>query len=389
MRTSTCGAAAFTMVVAAALAVAAPLPAQALEAQRWSGEDRFATAASIAAHAFPDPSGTVFVVNGLGFADALAAAPAAAHRGAPVLPVLADAVPGPVRTELARLRPADIVVVGGRIAIGDAVVDELAAYASVGVERWSGESRYGTALTVASREFSGSADEVLVASGEGYADALAAGAVGAATSAPLLLTARDTLPQETREALALLSPSRITVVGGTSAVSAEVGSALSAYASGEVRRLAGGDRYETAALTVQDAWGSTPRVLLASGANFPDALAGAALGRPLLLSEPQCLSAATAAAYSALDVESVTGLGGTAAISEAALAGVVCTSTPAPDPVPAPPGDPGDAVDCGDFVAWRDAQNWFETYYPSYGDVARLDQDDDLVACEGLPGAPG
>ena len=52
------------------------------------------------------------------------------------------------------------------------------------------------------------------------------------------------------------------------------------------------------------------------------------------------------------------------------------------------PSYPGDTVNCGDFTTWAAANDWFWTYYPSYGDVARLDQDNDLVACEGLSGAP-
>ena len=31
------------------------------------------------------------------------------------------------------------------------------------------------------------------------------------------------------------------------------------------------------------------------------------------------------------------------------------------------------------------AQSWFNTYYPYYGDVAQLDSDGDLIACETLP----
>ena len=67
------------------------------------------------------------------------------------------------------------------------------------------------------------------------------------------------------------------------------------------------------------------------------------------------------------------------------------TYVPRPAPVaPAPqrPGNPGDAVNCGDFATWRAAQDWFDTYYPSYGDVARLDDDGDRIACESLPGHP-
>jgi hypothetical protein len=52
------------------------------------------------------------------------------------------------------------------------------------------------------------------------------------------------------------------------------------------------------------------------------------------------------------------------------------------------PGNPGDAVNCDDFDTWAEAQAWYLTYLPYYGDVANLDSDDDGIACETLPGAP-
>ena len=69
---------------------------------------------------------------------------------------------------------------------------------------------------------------------------------------------------------------------------------------------------------------------------------------------------------------------------------------PAPAPVPAPvpqpgpvvPGNPGDVVNCSSFTTWRDAQNWYNTYFPYYGDVAKLDSDKDGTVCESLPGHP-
>jgi len=32
---------------------------------------------------------------------------------------------------------------------------------------------------------------------------------------------------------------------------------------------------------------------------------------------------------------------------------------------------------CSDFANWSATQTWFDYYYPSYGDVARLDADGD------------
>ena len=63
-------------------------------------------------------------------------------------------------------------------------------------------------------------------------------------------------------------------------------------------------------------------------------------------------------------------------------------------PVPEPidllpvPDNPGDSKNCGDFVDYAEAKEWFDTYYEYYGDVAKLDSDDDLEPCESLPGGP-
>jgi hypothetical protein len=55
---------------------------------------------------------------------------------------------------------------------------------------------------------------------------------------------------------------------------------------------------------------------------------------------------------------------------------------------PAAPGNPGDSKNCGDFATYAEAKAWFDTYCPYYGDVARLDQDGDLIPCDSLPDAP-
>jgi hypothetical protein len=48
------------------------------------------------------------------------------------------------------------------------------------------------------------------------------------------------------------------------------------------------------------------------------------------------------------------------------------------------PPSPGDTVNCSDFATQAEAQAWFDYYYPSYGDIGKLDFDNNLVACESL-----
>jgi len=56
--------------------------------------------------------------------------------------------------------------------------------------------------------------------------------------------------------------------------------------------------------------------------------------------------------------------------------------------VKVPPPDPGDSKNCGDFRNYAHAKAWFDQHYASYGDVAKLDNNGDLIPCESLPGAP-
>ena len=53
------------------------------------------------------------------------------------------------------------------------------------------------------------------------------------------------------------------------------------------------------------------------------------------------------------------------------------------------PTNPGDVKNCSDFGSWSDANTWFWKYFPSFGDVAKLDGNNDRIPCESLPGNPG
>lgn len=86
----------------------------------------------------------------------------------------------------------------------------------------------------------------------------------------------------------------------------------------ERNRIAGTDRFGTAAqVAISGFPDGSDTVVIASGRAFPDALAGAALGLPVLLTERNTLPAATAQAIDSLGAEDALLLGGTAAISEA------------------------------------------------------------------------
>ena len=276
---------------------------------RVSGPDRFATAAAAARAGFPGTANDVFVVTGTSWPDALAAGPAAASVDAPVLPVQRQAVPAAIAAELDRLQPRRAWVVGGPGVVDAAVLGDLRRR-GIAVTRVSGADRYATAAAVAARFFPG-VDGAFYASGADYADALAGGAAAAHRRWPLLLTARDAVPAATPRV-----GSQRVVLGGVAAVSERVRSDLGA------RRIAGRDRYATAAAVAREVFAQASVVHLATGLDFPDALAGTPVaardGAPLLLAARTCVTPATRDAVTALGARSRVVLGGTAAVSEEA-----------------------------------------------------------------------
>jgi hypothetical protein len=64
------------------------------------------------------------------------------------------------------------------------------------------------------------------------------------------------------------------------------------------------------------------------------------------------------------------------------------TPPPAPPATPTAPPNPGDTKNCSDFATYAEAKAWFDTYFPFYGDVAKLDGNGDGRPCESLPGGP-
>jgi glucose/arabinose dehydrogenase/putative cell wall-binding protein len=286
--------------------------------RRLAGADRYATAAAVSAATSAPGVPVAFVATGLEYADALAGGPAAAHLGGPLLLVTSSAIPAATASELARLKPQRIVVLGGSGAISNAVLSALDAYTGGPVSRLAGADRYATAAAVSAATFSPGVAAAFVATGADFADALAGGPAAAHLGGPLLLTRPNAVPAALAAELTRLKPARIYVLGGTAAVSNAVLSALGAYTSGPVSRLAGADRYATAA-AVAGLWSHADQLYTATGLNFPDGLAGAAAaGRadvPLLLLRTASLPTVSGQAILRLQPTTITILGGTGVVN--------------------------------------------------------------------------
>jgi len=259
-----------------------------VDATEIGGPSRYDTAVAASRAAVPvGPAGTVFIATGLNYADALAGGPAAAKLGGSLLLVPGTSVPPSVAAELRRLQPAAIRVLGGPTVVSDGVLAALRAHCP-DVARVSGPSRYETAIAVSRTAFGPGTTTVFVATGANFPDALAGASAAASTGAPVLLVPGIVAPREPfASALATelrrLAPGMIHVLGSNAAVGDETLAWLEAFAP-NVDRLAGATRYETAAAIAHAIYpAGVERLIVATGDNFPDALAAAPLGGPLLL----------------------------------------------------------------------------------------------------------
>ena len=141
------------------------------------------------------------------------------------------------------------------------------------VSRIAGEDRIATSIEISKAMFNES-DNVVLASGFNFADALSAGQLAAALNAPLILS-KDQLDNRTTDEIAKLKPKNIYIVGGETALSSNIEESVKSVVNDiNIERLKGNDRYETSVKVMEKTkeFVDAEYLLIASGKNFPDAL---------------------------------------------------------------------------------------------------------------------
>lgn len=113
-----------------------------------------------------------------------------------------------------------------------------------------------------------------LATGANFPDALGAGPAAALGLGPILLVQQNAIPAETLAELNRLQPDEVFLVGGTGVISDAVGDAVEALSfKPTVTRLAGGNRYATAAAVSQETFptsGFYPRAVWDGDDNLTD-----------------------------------------------------------------------------------------------------------------------
>ncbi|MDU2574920.1 MAG: cell wall-binding repeat-containing protein [Finegoldia magna] len=161
-------------------------------------------------------------------------------------------------------------------------------------ERVAGANRIQTAVEV-SKKYYESADTVIIANYEKFADSLSASALSKALKAPILLVQKDQLDSVVAQEINRLGAKNVIVIGGEQSID-KTKDSLSQY---NVQTIAGSDRYETSAKIAQEIIKrtGTKQAVIASGETFADALTVAPLANkhnmPILLVQQNNIPKAT------------------------------------------------------------------------------------------------
>ena len=273
------------------------------ELDQVSEPDLAGVAVDASREAFPGGADTVVVTSAAAWQYPLMAQSVMA-AASPVLITAPGALPSEVASELARLAPSRVVIVGGASVVGSATADQIATIvAPATVTRIDGSTARRTALravrTRASR--GGWNGTVLVVSQSSWMGAMSASSVSATRGYPLVLVGSAGFTSWELSTLRAFGAKRAIVVGGTTLISDQLKRVLG---STKVLRLAGTSRYSTCAKVAQWAVAKESmrwnHLAIVSGESYGQSLlAGSMKARTrsvLLMTDKDYLSAETASA---------------------------------------------------------------------------------------------
>lgn len=239
---------------------------------RYSGMDRYETAAKVCEDGWQSTSDYVVIVNGENFPDALSAAPLAKKYNAPILLTGADILNPYTSSEISRLNVKNAFLIGGKGVISQSVEDALKAR-RIKITRIGGVDRYDTALQVAAKL--GKSNEVALVNGNDFRDGMSIASIAALKGMPVILTDGITMPDSVKKYFkSNAKMDQIYVIGDENSISSDEVSGLS-----NIKRIGSGNIYKrnTDIINAFQNEINTSTLYIASAKDFPDSLGASAL----------------------------------------------------------------------------------------------------------------
>lgn len=247
---------------------------------RLAGGDRVETSLRIAQAIYPDKFNQAVLATADNYPDALAGSVLAYQLDAPLLLVgSSEKDQAKVLSYLKANLKAEgtVYILGGSGVISQSFVDKINLGTATKSIWISGKDRYDTSVKIAEQLKVKTGTPVILASGENYPDALAVSSIAAAKQYPILLVRKEELSEVVSQELSLIKPSKIYIIGLEGAISPAVVSQVAQItdlSAENIIRIGGANRYATS-LAIAEYFNLGREIIcLATGRNYPDALAG-------------------------------------------------------------------------------------------------------------------
>lgn len=265
----------------------------AVDIKRLAGDNRTETAIQISQTGWSSGAKNIILANGYSYADALAGVPLSKALDAPILLTsnTKDGIEKSNLEQLKKLGAENIYILGGDFVVSEKIADKLKEN-GYNITRLAGANRFETSVAIAEKlkEISGTASQVFFATGYDFPDALSGGAAAAVLGSPIVFTLPDGgLDESVKGYIKDNGITKANLIGGTYVIPEKANKELSECGVNDIKRYFGANRYDTC-LEIVKAFESSFKgdgIVLATGKDFPDALAGGALaakrGIPLML----------------------------------------------------------------------------------------------------------
>ena len=266
-----------------------------------TGSDRYETAVKISKEGWKNGSDKVVIINGDVSIDGIISTPLATTYNAPILLVEKNNVPNSVKSELKRLNPRDVIIIGDDNAISKTTANQIKSTVNASQTRLKGSNRYETSLLIAKEiDKNHDVEKVYITNANGgEVDALTIAAKAGQDKQPIILTDKDSITDNTYKWLKSEDLQNAYFIGGPQMISTNVINKVNDITKDNVtnNRVYGADRHETNANVIKKFYtdDELEAVLVAKSDVLVDALAAgplaANLKSPILITPKTYVSA--------------------------------------------------------------------------------------------------
>ena len=266
-----------------------------------TGSDRYETAVKISKEGWKNGSDKVVIINGDVSIDGIISTPLATTYNAPILLVEKNNVPNSVKSELKRLNPKDIIIIGDENAISKTTANQIKSTVNASQTRLNGSNRYETSLLIAKEiDKNHDVEKIYITNANGgEVDALTIAAKAGQDKQPIILTDKNSITDNTYKWLKSEDLQNAYFIGGPQMISTNVINKVNDITKDNVtnNRVYGADRHETNANVIKKFYtdDELEAVLVAKSDVLVDALAAgplaANLKSPILITPKTYVSA--------------------------------------------------------------------------------------------------